>query len=291
MNSLYIVINQTIMTARLALIKSVLFSLFFSWSYLVEAQVPNYSWTTDISYILGDKSNESEYAKKQKVLDIGHVEVEPKDLPVIIWFHGGGLTSGNNNIPDGLKREGYLIVSADYRLAPQVPAEVAIDDAAEAIAWVFSNIKQYGGDPEKIFVAGHSAGAYLAMMALMDKRRLETYQIRNNQVAGLIPLSGHTITHFQIRKERGLSETDVIVDDLAPLAYISEDLPPFLLITGDREKELLGRYEENAYFMRMMKVAGHQDIELLELDGYGHLMTEPAFPLLFEFVDRVLSKN
>ena len=56
------------------------------------------------------------------------------------------------------------------------------------------------------------------------------------------------------------------------------------MITGDREKELLGRYEENAYFYRMMKVAGHEDIELIELHGYGHQMTEPAFPLLLNFV-------
>ena len=56
------------------------------------------------------------------------------------------------------------------------------------------------------------------------------------------------------------------------------------MITGDRKKEMLGRYEENAYFYRMMKVSGHQDINLYEMDGYGHNMTGPAFPLLVDFI-------
>ncbi|MNF12963.1 hypothetical protein D3C80_2146400 [compost metagenome] len=62
-----------------------------------------------------------------------------------------------------------------------------------------------------------------------------------------------------------------------------------LLITGDRELEILGRYEENAYLMRMMKVAGHKDTRLFELDGYNHGMTEPAFPLLISEVKRIIA--
>ncbi|MDX1545226.1 MAG: alpha/beta hydrolase, partial [Christiangramia sp.] len=74
------------------------------------------------------------------------------------------------------------------------------------------------------------------------------------------------------------------IDEWAPLYYVRKDTPPILLITGDREKEMLGRYEENAYFYRMMKVAGQDDIELYEMDGYGHLMSYPGFPLLLDFV-------
>ena len=65
------------------------------------------------------------------------------------------------------------------------------------------------------------------------------------------------------------------------------DASPLLLITGDRELEMLGRYEENAYLARMMKVAGHQSTHLLELQGYGHGMTYPAYPLLLEEMDRL----
>jgi len=69
---------------------------------------------------------------------------------------------------------------------------------------------------------------------------------------------------------------------------VRADAPPLLLITGDREMELLGRYEENAYMMRMMKIAGHQDTRLMELDGYGHNMVAPALPLLIREVKRIV---
>ena len=73
--------------------------------------------------------------------------------------------------------------------------------------------------------------------------------------------------------------------------HVRADAPPLLLITGDREMEMLGRYEENAYLMRMMKVAGHKDTRLYELDGYGHGMSEPAFPLLIKEVERIVEKK
>jgi hypothetical protein len=69
------------------------------------------------------------------------------------------------------------------------------------------------------------------------------------------------------------------------------DAPPLLLITGDREMEMLGRYEENAYLMRMMKIVGHTATTLYEMDGYGHNMTEPAFPLLLKEVQRIVEEK
>lgn len=73
--------------------------------------------------------------------------------------------------------------------------------------------------------------------------------------------------------------------------HVRPDAPPLLLITGDRELELLGRYEENAYMMRMMQVSGHKQTRILELDGYGHGMTAPAFPLLLNEVKRIVKSN
>ncbi|WP_321539027.1 alpha/beta hydrolase [Flavobacterium piscinae] len=159
------------------------------------------------------------------------------------------------------------------------------------MAWVFNNIESLGGDARSIFVSGHSAGGYLAAMVGLDKRWLATFNIDANKIAGIIPFSGHTITHFTIREERGIDGKKPIVDDLAPLYHVRADAPPLLLITGDRELELLGRYEENAYLMRMMKVNGHQHTQLLELDGYGHDMTEPGFPLLLNEINRVLKNK
>jgi len=198
-----------------------------------------------------------------------------------------GLTAGGKQIPEALKDKDMAVVAVNYRLYPKIKAPVYIEDAAAAVAWTFKHIQNYGGDPSLIFVSGHSAGGYLASMIGMDKQWLQTHGIDANKLAGLIPFSGHTITHFTVRKERGIDGKQPIIDDLAPLYHVRDDAPPLLLITGDREMELLGRYEENAYMMRMMKLVGHEATTLYELDGFGHMMTAPAFPLLLKNVQEL----
>ena len=145
---------------------------------------------------------------------------------------------------------------------------------------------------DRIFFSGHSAGGYLTSIIGLDKRWLAAHKIDANEIAGLIPFSGHTITHFTVRAERGIDGKQPIIDDMAPLFHVRKDAPPLLLITGDRELEILGRYEENAYLWRMMQVVEHPDTELYELDGFNHgQMAEPAHPLLLRFVKRITSKK
>ncbi|WP_037317865.1 alpha/beta hydrolase [Salegentibacter sp. Hel_I_6] len=255
----------------------------------VNAQELNYTEEQDIAYheILKDES--SDYQKEMCLLDI-HYPDSGEKAPVIIRFHGGGLTGGEKEIPKQLTKNGYCVVGVGYRLSPLVNAETSIRDAAGAIAWIIRNIDKYNGDPKNIFVSGHSAGGYLALMSVMNRAYLKEYDLDANQIAGLIPFSGHTITHFTIRNERGIPGEKPVVDELAPLYYVRGDAPPTLLITGDRDLEMLGRYEENAYFHRMMKINGHKDIEIYELDGYGHDMRHPAFPLLLDFANKEFSK-
>jgi hypothetical protein len=82
-----------------------------------------------------------------------------------------------------------------------------------------------------------------------------------------------------------------VVDELAPLYHVRSDAPPILLITGDREKELYGRYEENAYMWRMLKVAGHKKVALKEMKGEDHgSMVVPSHPLVLEFVRELAAK-
>ena len=105
----------------------------------------------------------------------------------------------------------------------------------------------------------------------------------------MAPFSTQTITHFSARKELGIPETQPLINELAPLYHVRKDAPPILLITGDREFELLGRYEENAYFWRMLKIVGHPDVTLYELQGYDHGGTaDPGFLLLLKFIKRVV---
>lgn len=246
-----------------------------------------YNTLTNISYYADSLNNKDAYIKSQCKLDLYYPK-GTKNYATIIWFHGGGITGGNKEIPKALIEKGYAVIGVGYRLSPKVTVPAYINDAAAAVAWVFQHIAQYGGSNQHIYVSGHSAGGYLGMMITMDKKYLAAYQIDANRIAGLIPFSGQAITHFTVRQERGIKEAQPLIDEYAPLYHVRADLPPMLLITGDREKELLGRYEENAYLLRMMKLVGNTRTRLYELDGYDHGgMAQPAFPLLLKEVEAI----
>jgi|TARA_B110000467_G_scaffold162450_1_gene185750 acetyl esterase/lipase len=245
-----------------------------------------YVTKTDISYVDEAARLSDEYIKERCVLDIYYPE-GVTGYSTIVWFHGGGLKNGNKSVLEGFKNKGLAVVAVNYRLYPKVKAPVYIEDAAASVAWVFENIETFGGDASRIFVSGSSAGGYLTSMVGLDKRWLAAHGIDANRIAGLIPLAGHTITHFTVRAERGIEGTRPIIDDLAPLYHVRSDAPPVLLITGDRELEMLGRYEENAYMMRMLKVVGHKDTRIFELDGYGHSPKDAAVPLIVKEVKRI----
>lgn len=263
----------------------VIFPLFTFFTFAFTQEI--YTTKSDIPYYSESIRNMDEYLRERCMLDIYYPE-NKKNFPTVVWFHGGGLTSGNKYIPNSIKEKGIAVVAVNYRLYPKVKAPVYIEDAAAAVAWVFKNIPEYGGNKDLIFVSGQSAGAYLTCMLGLDKSWLNHQGVDANKIAGLISLSGQTITHLTVREERGIPDTQPLVDNLAPLFHVRKDAPSLLLITGDRELEMLGRYEENAYLMRMMKISGHQDTRLFELDGYGHSMTEPAFPLLVKEIQRIV---
>ena len=228
--------------------------------------------------------NTDAYSLDRCVLDI-YYPTKMTNCPVIVWFHGGGLTSGNKFIPEQLKNSAYVVVAANYRLMPKVEVTQCIDDAAAAVAWVFNNIKKYGGDPENIYVSGHSAGGYLTSMIGLDKNYLSKYGIDADRLAALIPFSGQVMTHYEYRTRHGGSPYVPTIDETAPIAHVRADGPPYVIVSGDREMELYGRYEENAYMWRMMKLIGHEETYIYELDGYSHgAMADPAFHILKQYV-------
>lgn len=267
--------------------KKILFSfLFFSFTIVLFSQNITYHLKENIQYYPDSINHLDSYINERCVLDVYY----PKDsanFATVVWFHGGGITGGNKEVPEALKDKGIAVIGVNYRLSPKVSAPKYIEDAAASISWVFNNINSFGGDSTLIFISGHSAGGYLAAMVGLDKTWLLKHHIDANNIAGIIPFSGQMITHFTIRNESNISSSKPIIDNFAPLYHVRDDAPPLLLITGDRELELLGRYEENAYLMRMMKVVGHKDTKLFELDGYNHGMAEPAFPLLLNEVRRI----
>lgn len=249
----------------------------------------HYSFQRDIDYRGGVASDD--YMSSMCRLDIAHVE-QSSDKPVIVWFHGGGLTGGRREIPQELLQDSIVVVGVEYRLSPKATVDEIIDDAAASTAWVIDNIWRYGGDKRKVFLSGHSAGGYLADMLALDKSRLGKYDIDADSLAGVIPFSGQCITHFEARNRQGIHPLQPTIDNLAPLYHVRENCPPFLIISGDREKELYGRYEEQAYLWRMLRLRGNEDVTLYELDGFDHGgMCRPAFPLLLQFVRERMARS
>ncbi|MGL5913833.1 MAG: alpha/beta hydrolase [Bacteroidales bacterium] len=215
----------------------------------------------------------------------------PKDsfnYATIVWFHSGGLTSGERYIPQQLKNSGIAVVAVDYRLLPKASLEHCIDDAAAAVAWAFKNVEKYGGSTKKIIVAGHSAGGYLISMIGLQKKWLNAYDVDADSIAVLSSFSGQSISHFAYRERKGMKPTQPSIDEFAPLYHVRADAPPLILISGDREMELFGRYEETAYFWRMMKENGHKACHLYELGGHNHGdMCVPAFHILKNYIRKI----
>ncbi len=244
-----------------------------------------YVTISDISYY-PDSIQADEYVRSICKLDLYH-PINVEDRPTIVWFHGGGLQTGEKYFPEGLLGKDICIVSVNYRLSPKVNAPDYLLDAAAAVAWTFNNIESYGGNKNKIFVSGHSAGGYLAAMIGLDKRWMSAYGIDADLIAGLMPLSGQMITHSGIRAESGIPRTTVVVDKYAPLYHVRKDAPPLLLMTGDRKIDRPARYEENAFLSRMMEFAGHEETKLYEFQGYGHGMEHPACPIMIKEITRI----
>ena len=260
------------------------FQLFYAQSKNLE-QKTSYTIEENIIYQKGD-----EYMNERCVLDI-YFPDSKEGTPTLIYFHGGGLKDGNKYIPEFLKEKGIIVVSVNYRFYPHVAVKKIIEDAAIAVKWVYDNIKSYGGTPDKIFLSGHSAGGYIISMLGLDDTYLKAVDLNPDQMAGLIPLSGHAITHMTVREDMGIGATQPLIDEMAPLYHVKENTPPYIMITGDRELELLGRYEENAYMNRMMKLVGNKNTELYELQGYGHNMVYPAAPILLRRIKEISSEK
>ena len=246
-----------------------------------------YNQVNDIPY----RDAAQGYAQERCKLDV-YYPTNAQDAPVVVWFHGGGIEGGEKHIDPQLKNCGLVVVAANYRLLPKAPIDDILDDAAAAVAWTYKNIAKYNGSKRKIFVAGHSAGGYLLDMIGLDKRWLAKYGVDADSLAALVPFSGQCVTHYNIRKQQGIPPLQATIDQYAPLTYVRPDAPPIVIISGDRELELFGRYEEQAYFWRMLKLAGHKDVTLYEMQGYDHgAMPFPAYKILKDHIKRLTEKK
>jgi acetyl esterase/lipase len=228
---------------------------------------------SDVSYKQGEAL--TDYEKSRCKLDL-YLPANGSNFPALVWFHGGGLTGGKKDddstrkIAERLARAGIAIAAVNYRLSPKVTFPAYVEDAASAFAWVRGHIAEHGGDPAKVFMGGHSAGAYLSSLVGMDARYLQKLGLEPSAIAGLIPVSGQMMTHFTVRKERGIPENTIVADEAAPIYHTRKDPPPppFLILFGDHDWP--ARLEENQYFVAMQKTVGNSHITLQVIADRNH---------------------
>lgn len=223
---------------------------------------------TDVPY----KTATADYEIQQCKLDL-YLPAE-EGFPVVVWFHGGGLVAGEKNgdterrVAQRLVDAGIGCASVNYRLSPQATFPAYVEDAAAAVAWVAKNIASYGGDPQSLFVSGHSAGGYLAAIVGVDLQYLRAHGMSPDDLRGLIPISGPMATHPSILQERGIESEGRTVDAAAPLFHVKNQGPPQLIIAGDHD--MPDREKVNRDYAKALQKAGHADITLLVVPGRTH---------------------
>ena len=137
-----------------------------------------------------------EQGHARQVLDIHHAAEPDAGKPVVFWIHGGGWQTGDKTDvrvkPDWFASKGFIFVSCNYRLLPDVDMETLTRDVAKAAGWVHRHIRQFGGDPDRILVGGHSAGAQLAALLCTDQSYLSAEGLALANVIGCLPVDGDT---------------------------------------------------------------------------------------------------
>ena len=215
------------------------------------------------------------YEQERCKLDLT-VPVGAKGFATYVWFYGGGMKNGGKDlrseycteIRESLAQGGVAVVTPDYRLSPKAKYPAYVDDAAAAFAWTVKHIAEHGGDPHKVFIGGHSAGATLALLVGMDPDRLKPHGLTLGSIAGIAQVSAQVLTHYTIREERGQPRYAITCDEAAPAFYIRKALPPILTIYA--QNDMLSRAEENQFFVTTLKAAGHAENYSLRVDDRDH---------------------
>jgi acetyl esterase/lipase len=248
------------------------------------AVASNLAYTSDVALMQAD-----DYQKAQCRLDLRY-PTNRTGFATVVWFHGGGLTAGKRHFID-LKNPDIAVAAVGYRLSPKGELPCFLEDAAAATAWVLRHIAQYGGDSNKVFVSGHSAGGYLTAMIGMDPKWLAAEGVSNMQLAGLIPVSAQVTTHFHVKKLLGDTGPQYrpLIDEYAPLYHCASNLPPVCLITGDRAIEFKCRVEENELLAASLRTLGHPRVEFYEMGGLDHgTVGEGGLIILNGFIKSIL---
>jgi acetyl esterase/lipase len=168
--------------------------------------------------------------------------------PVIVFTYGGGFKTGNKNeysfIAEAFSSLGYVTVIFDYRLYPQVTWPAYLEDGAQAIAWVHKEVGKYGGDPNRILIAGHSAGAYIAAMLSVNPEYLRAANVPDGTIKAALTFSGaYDFWNAKRKTNGGFIGKDIqevmgpaqSAPQTQPINYVTGNAPPFVLIHGTND--------------------------------------------------------
>lgn len=231
---------------------------------VVNAIVPKSGYTVHKNIAYGKESRHH--------LDIYTPNNPRPSQEVIVFFYGGSWKKGSKDdyrfVGQAFASKGYITVIADYRLYPEIRYPSFMQDSAAAFAWVYHNIATYGGNAKHIFLAGHSAGAYIAALLTLNEAYLKQAGAKREWIKGTIGIAGP----YDFRPSQDPAVKDIFStaeDNLTqPIHYVSPDLPPFLLVTGDEDKDV---YPRNTY--HLAKKLRHYDNHVREhiYKGVGHI--------------------
>lgn len=177
--------------------------------------------------------------------------------PVVIFFHGGGWQAGDKiavgQKPIALVPAGFVVVSANYRFRPEVSVVEMAADAARAVVWVMANVRAYGGDPERIFLMGHSAGAHLASLIGTNAAYLGTFGVSLDRLSGVVSLDTGPYDVARKVEEVGARDTSYAImirtvfgadpdvhEAVSPMHHVIPEsgIPPFLVVASDQRGDL-----------------------------------------------------
>ncbi|MCA9072623.1 MAG: alpha/beta hydrolase [Planctomycetaceae bacterium] len=257
---------------------------------------------------------------KRHLLDIyTPEESSEKSLPVMFWIHGGGWQAGNKSDvalkPKALTERGFVFVSTNYRLLPEVEMGELIGDVAKSLAWVHRNIAKYGGDPNRIFVGGHSAGAQLAALICIDDRYLKKEGVSFDVLKGCVPVDGDTydipkiimtaehrqalyggkMFTFGHRQKFGNDPEKHV--DFSAVTHVAKDkqIPPFLILyfPGNPDTRAQAARLESVLKTADIpaKTFGKRDSNHSRLNNDLGKPDDPATQELYKFLDPLVGQN
>ena len=215
----------------------------------------------------------------------------PGGAPVVVFFYGGNWTHGERAdyrfVGEAMAANGIIAVVADYRLSPQVHYAALLEDCALALQWTLSHAAGLGGDPARVMVMGHSAGAYNAAMLALDPRWLAPLGLAPTRLAGWIGLAGPydflPIRDPEVQVAFGWPQTPA---NSQPVFYAAAKGPRTLLVAA-RNDTVVNAQRNTISLANRLRAAG-TEVEMRIFDNIGHVSTVAALARPLDWLAPVL---